>query len=64
MKLKTYLSEYIEPNGKLAWKEPSFLCVCLYYILQHHKSMIYRVLFTPPLLDFINFNRYQYTENY
>ena len=48
MKLKTYLSEYIEPNGKLAWKEPSFLCVCLYYILQHHKSMIYRVLFTPP----------------
>ena len=63
MKLKAYMSAYIEPNGKLAWKEPSFLCVWLFYILQNHKSMIYKILFTP-LLDFINFNRYKYTKNY
>lgn len=48
MKLKAYMSAYIEPNGKLAWKEPSFLCVWLFYILQNHKSMIYKILFTPP----------------
>lgn len=64
MKLKKYLSAYIDANGKFAWKEPSFLCVWLYYILKNHKSVISRMLFTPPLFYFVNFNRYKYTKNY
>lgn len=55
MKLKTYLSAYIEPNGKLAWKEPSFLCVWLYYVLNNHKSLICKILFTPPPILFYQF---------
>lgn len=55
MKPKTYLSAYIEPNGKLAWKEPSLLYVWLYYVLNSNKSLIYRLLFTP-LFYLISFN--------
>lgn len=48
MKLNKYLSAYIQPNGKLAWKEPSILIVWMYYILNRNKSLFNKVLFTPP----------------
>ena len=50
MKFKTYLSAYIELNGKFAWKEPSWLYVWMYYVLKYNKSLIYRILLTPPIL--------------